>query len=1297
MLNPALASRRKKSKARIKRGDIKTRNKDCMKHSGPRTHFSYIMNSFFRHHSAPSTGTINPFGLRTLFARLAVLMWLLLFVCRSDAQTFTTGRIGYGDGSANVFSACALGPDGKFYAFWQDGNFVHSVSQTMPRIQLVRWEPGTSSWTELSTILVNTIPNMYVNVPPEAYTMVYDRVGLKIDSQGTFHAVLRLQLTTTGETIVYARSTNGTSWTYTNVEADNNVVNYSFSEVQLELDQNERPHIVFRISNVGSGGVSSRVYSIRHQYFNGTSWVGETVYSQTGGTGSGANEITVADFGMDSAGKVHVAFAAELNGSGTDASLLYMNNKSGTWSTPLNLAQGNTGASACNSVALVVDANDKVHILRRDLNYNLYHHTDKSGSWVNGQINGNLQGNLDNSSLTINGNGDLLTFYNAQTGAVNSGVVRYAVLFNGTSTWQTGSVFTGGSNTGRYPGVSFKDSREAMFLFDHFSGSGSPSYGPPNNPRELEFATATINPPGPNAPTVTTTAAASITATSATLGGTVTSDGGGTVTERGIVWATTANPTVANNKVANGSGTGGFSATVSGLPASTLIYVRAYASNSGGTGYGSQISFTTAAANTAPTLNVNTGLTLNEGQLAPLSAAALDFDDAEQSDHAITYTVTALPVNGGLLLNGAPLVLNGTFTQANLNNGALRYAHNGSETTSDSFSFSVSDGVGGNVAGQSFHFTINPINDLLALAANPTITFSSTPGGAFALDGQAGANDVEGLALEVYFADASRNRINNPVTFEDPYGAGTANSGLAINYNNSAGSHYVIIKSQFAGDNFWLQALQLTDYGGNNVKIEAFDNGVSQGSVNVVVNATPWYFTFDQFGALLPAIFRNADEIRISAQNGDIIWLTINDIKLAPPVSNNAPTDLSLSNHSVNQSAGVNAIVGTLTTTDADAGDSHSYTFVTGSGSTDNGLFNLSGATLRVNDASALTAGNYSVRIQTDDGNGGTFAKALQITIVDDVPPVIISGNNAQGTNGASFTYTITATGGATGFNVIGSLPTGLTVNPLSGEISGLPTQAGSFNVSIIATDLAGNSVTNSLSLSIAKALGSVALNDLSQSYNASARAVSVTTTPNGLTVLLTYNGSPSAPTNAGTYEVVGIITDANYSGSSTNSLVITKAALTVSADNATRAYGSLNPAFTGSINGVVAGDDLTPGFSTAAHQYSFSGQYDIVPFVYDPTGKLGNYNVTANNGTLTVTPLPLVLTVESLSTAGVIDRARVTAEAERLRPYDILVSTNLMDWSVLTTVPASAAGLLEFIDAELPQEPMRFFRARMQ
>ena len=77
---------------------------------------------------------------------------------------------------------------------------------------------------------------------------------------------------------------------------------------------------------------------------------------------------------------------------------------------------------------------------------------------------------------------------------------------------------------------------------------------------------------------------------------------------------------------------------------------------------------------------------------------------------------------------------------------------------------------------------------------------------------------------------------------------------------------------------------------------------------------------------------------------------------------------------------------------------------------------------------------------------------------------------------------------------------------------------------------------------SSAKASGTVTLGSLNQTYNGSAKAATATTTPSGLAVTFTYNGSATVPTSAGSYTVVGTINDANYQGSATNTLVISKA-----------------------------------------------------------------------------------------------------------------------------------------------------------
>jgi uncharacterized protein (TIGR02145 family) len=97
-------------------------------------------------------------------------------------------------------------------------------------------------------------------------------------------------------------------------------------------------------------------------------------------------------------------------------------------------------------------------------------------------------------------------------------------------------------------------------------------------------------------PKLSTTFITEITETSAMSGGNITSDGGGAVTARGICWSTGETPTIADNKTTDGSGVGEFSAALTGLTPGTVYYVRAYATNSNGTGYGSPRAFITLSS-----------------------------------------------------------------------------------------------------------------------------------------------------------------------------------------------------------------------------------------------------------------------------------------------------------------------------------------------------------------------------------------------------------------------------------------------------------------------------------------------------------------------------------------------------------------------------------------------------------------------------------------------------------------------------------------------------------------------------
>lgn len=116
--------------------------------------------------------------------------------------------------------------------------------------------------------------------------------------------------------------------------------------------------------------------------------------------------------------------------------------------------------------------------------------------------------------------------------------------------------------------------------------------------------------------TVTTNTVTNVTATSATCGGTVTPTGSA-ITARGVCWSTTQNPTVSDNHTSNGSGTGSYSSSITGLTPVTTYYVRAYAFNSTDTVYGNEVSFITQPGScpAIPTVTDIDGNTYNTVQI----------------------------------------------------------------------------------------------------------------------------------------------------------------------------------------------------------------------------------------------------------------------------------------------------------------------------------------------------------------------------------------------------------------------------------------------------------------------------------------------------------------------------------------------------------------------------------------------------------------------------------------------------------------------------------------------------------
>jgi uncharacterized protein (TIGR02145 family) len=173
---------------------------------------------------------------------------------------------------------------------------------------------------------------------------------------------------------------------------------------------------------------------------------------------------------------------------------------------------------------------------------------------------------------------------------------------------------------------------------------------------ETSFTTLAV------APTLAaTTAASSIAATTATSGGDITTDGGSAVTARGIVWGTTPNPTIALiTKTTDGTSTGTYTSSLTGLAPLTTYYVRSYATNAVGTVYGAEISFTTLAV-------VPTQAAITTQPSGAVNGVALSIQPVVRVTDASGNTATTSTVSVVASIASGTGTLSGTTTVAAVN------------------------------------------------------------------------------------------------------------------------------------------------------------------------------------------------------------------------------------------------------------------------------------------------------------------------------------------------------------------------------------------------------------------------------------------------------------------------------------------------------------------------------------------------------------------------------------------------------------------------------------------------------
>ena len=284
-------------------------------------------------------------------------------------------------------------------------------------------------------------------------------------------------------------------------------------------------------------------------------------------------------------------------------------------------------------------------------------------------------------------------------------------------------------------------------------------------------------------------------------------------------------------------------------------------------------------------------------------------------------------------------------------------------------------------------------------------------------------------------------------------------------------------------------------------------------------------------------------------------------------------------------------------------------------------------------------AGDYTVVVTNNSGSLTSAVATLTVIEANNQPIVANPIPDQTNTYGAEFTFTFAANtftdpdaGQVLSYNT-GVLPPGITFTPVTRTFSGTNTSVGTYSVTVTASDN-GNpalSTNDVFDIVIAEAPLTVTGGDTNRVYGELNPAFTGTVAGLVLGDNITAVFTSLAETNSspGAYPIIPGLVDPdtrliNYAVTTNlGTLTITAAPLTVTAFDTNRVYGTANPPLTGSLVGVVNGDNVTASFSTIATIASPPGTYPITPELSDPDSRLSNYLVTTNIGTLSVISPP--------------------------------------------------------------------------
>ncbi len=488
---------------------------------------------------------------------------------------------------------------------------------------------------------------------------------------------------------------------------------------------------------------------------------------------------------------------------------------------------------------------------------------------------------------------------------------------------------------------------------------------------------------------------------------------------------------------------------------------------------------------------------------------------------------------------------------------------------------------------------------------NLVTTASQTPSHSYFIAAPA-SKITTSLTSPAISVPASANNLQ--LKFWHSHNLETSQDGGRIEVSNDNGSNWIEVGASGSGTTFASYAYNATiNNNGKEADLGTFDgqtawSGNSGGFQETIIDLT-------DDAKFAGKTIRLRWTLATNAKNASYGW-HIDTVSLVGggDLSNSAPAITAAASSTTSETVTEGEVTyrilrGTSTTLSVSATDNGGEATLSYLWSSANGgpvFFSPNGTNTAKNTTVSFEAlGDYFISVSITDAQGLSVTSQINIRVVQVANDLQITPASVSVQVGGSQSF------GSQLLDQFGdsmaTQPTSYTWSASDGgtiNSSGLFTANAAGGPFVVTSSTPGFS--SSASVTVTRAPASITLGNLSQTYNGSPRPVSATTSPAGLAVSTTYNGASQAPTQAGTYSIEAVITDPNYQGSASGTLVIGKATSTVSLTNITATYdGTPKSATATTTPAGLSVATLYDGSSTAP---TTAGSYSVQATIQDPT-----------------------------------------------------------------------------------------------